>query len=87
MKMKFFYAWMLDILSINGCQIETNDVSTIPEIAVLACFSQLRRHVRVCLSLEMSESALERFNAVVCGGKNFTFFATFFLGNFPLRFR
>ena len=40
MKLKFFHALMLEILSINGCQIETNDVSSIPEIAVLGCFSQ-----------------------------------------------
>ena len=76
---------MLDILSLNGCQIETNGVSTIPEIAVLACFSQLRRHTRVCHT-ETSVSALEKLNAIVCGKKFSNFLQLFFWGIFPYVF-
>ena len=42
-------------------------------------------HVSVCRT-ETSESALEKFNAVVCGKKIFKFFATFFWGIFPYVF-
>ena len=44
--------------------------------------------IRMCVGrLETSESALERFNAVLFEKKIFNFFATFFVRNFPLGFR
>ena len=43
-------------------------------------------HASVCRT-ETSESALEKFNAVVCGKQIFKFFATFFVRSFPLGFQ